>query len=547
MRITLLFLCGLFALTSFAQRRPGSALIQLAPHAKAEDLQNDFKTLAPEAKLKVKPLRSKGHGIYKMEWDEDFLPFGKLEKLLFEQETVLAWQPDYLISFRETQPNDPLFSAQWNLELIQASRAWDVTRGGLTAEGDTIVVAILDNGFDIAHQDLQGQLWTNWAEWYGQPGVDDDDNGYEDDLHGWDYNTNGPEYQVMSHGTSVAGIIGAKTNNEADMAGINWDVQLMLFGVQYTNDIVDAYYYVLDQRRLYEQTDGAEGAFVVVTNASLGIDETWCDAFPLWGEAYDSLGQQGILSVSAVSNDQVNVGLVGDLPSTCPSDFLITTTNTDRYDELLAAFGRPYVDLSAPSGVGSDGLPSLKPGNSTGNFGGSSGAAPQVAGAIALLYSLPSDTLIRELKAEPEQGALLIRDAILQSVHPLESLQGKVVSEGRLDMYQSILYLHTHVQQYPQDNPIQKYTGQTGWLEIFPNPARSGEEIHAYFGSENLDPVTFRFTDSVGKIIFEGEVQPPFFKQQYLAIPTQNLPNGLYLITLQQGPLRLTRKLVVVY
>ena len=545
MRITLLLLCGLLSLSSLAQRRPGSALVQLDAHEKAADLQKTLRLLVPEAKIEVKASRASKHGIYEMSWDEDFLPFGKLEELLSKQKSVLAWQGNYEVGFRQTEPDDPLFSGQWNLELIRAPRAWDFARGGLTAEGDTIVIAIIDNGFDIAHEDLQGQLWTNWAELGGQADFDDDGNGYEDDLHGWDYNNNGPEYQPLSHGTSVAGIIGARADNETDMAGINWNVQLMLFGIYESNEVVEAYYYILDQRRLYNQTDGAQGAFVVATNASFGIDATWCDDFPLWGAVYDSLGQEGVLSVSAVSNDDIDVGLVGDLPTTCPSEYLITTTNTDRYDQLLAAYGLPYVDLSAPSGVGSDGLPSLKPGNSTGSFGGSSGAAPQVAGAIGLLYSVSSDSLIRELKTEPAQSVLLLRDAILSSTHPLESLEGKVVSGGRLDLYGALLYLHAYVQEYPRPDPVQDYTAQTGWLSIFPNPARSGEEIRAYFGSENLDPVAFRLTDATGKLMFEGEVQPQAFAQQYLAIPTRNLPAGIYFITLRQGPLRLTKKLVV--
>ncbi len=548
MRFGLSFFCLFFPLLLFAQRRPGSALLQFQKGVDVQKARSLLALLMPEeakAELLASAKASAKRAVYRLEWNEEVLPYGKLENLLATRPEILAWQPDYRVRFREKEPDDPLFDAQWNLSLIRAAEMWDITTGGLTAEGDTIVVAIIDNGFDIAHQDLQQQLWTNEPEALGLPGVDDDANGYIDDLHGWDFNEDGPNYQVMSHGTSVAGIVGAQGNNKTDVAGINWSIQLMLFGAQYTNDIVDAYYYILDQRRKYNQTDGAEGAFVVSTNASFGIEETWCDAFPLWGAVYDSLGAEGILSVSAVTNDKVNVGLVGDIPATCPSDYLITTTNTDARDELLAGFGLPYVDLSAPSGVGSDGLPALKPGNDSGHFGGTSGACPQVTAAIALLYSLPSENLIRELKENPPNGALLLKEALLSTAAPLPDLQGRVVSEGRLDLYGSFLYLHAREQELEQPHALQIYTEQTAWIELFPNPVPTGLNMQAWFASKDLAPVFVRLTDLAGRVIFDLEVKLKPFQQQYFLLPTHNLSRGAYLITLHQGDLWLTRKIIV--
>ncbi len=547
MRPGFFFFCFLFPLLLFAQRRSGSALLQFRKGVSIEEAGRLLAARLPEAKakLRVSARASAKRGIYRLEWDEEALPFGKLKQVLAAQTEVLAWQPDYRIHFREKEPDDPLFASQWNLALIRAAEMWDVTTGGLTAAGDTIVVAVIDNGFDIAHEDLQSQLWTNWQEALGLPGVDDDANGYIDDLHGWDFNNDGPDYQVMSHGTSVAGIIGARGDNNTDVAGINWNIQLMLFGAQYTNDIVDAYYYILDQRRKYNQSGGAEGAFVVSTNASFGIEETWCDAFPLWGAVYDSLGAEGVLSISAVTNNKVNVGLVGDIPTTCPSDYLITTTNTDAQDQLLAGFGLPYVDLSAPSGVGSDGLPALKPGNESGHFGGTSGACPQVTAAVALLYSLPSEKLMQELKENPSEGALLLKEALLHTTTLLSDLQDRAVSGGRLDLYNSFLYLHARAQELNRADALQTFTGQTAWIVLFPNPVPVGLKLEAWFGSENLAPVFIRLTDLAGRMIFDLEVKPQPFEQQHFLLPTQNLPRGSYVLTLRQGAFRQTKKIVV--
>ncbi len=550
MRLGCIFFISVFLIPCLlsAQRMPGTVLVQMRDAMPEEKAQQRLCSALPvEADVYLAAVNnsSSKRGIYLLHWDEGEVPFGKFGSLLDAHPDVLLWQPEYWLGFRQTEPTDPLFAAQWNLEMIRMSRLWDVTTGGVTVEGDTIVVAIIDNGFDVGHQDLQGQLWVNRAELNGMPNEDDDGNGYVDDLHGWNFGQNSPEYQALSHGTSVAGIIGAVGNNDTDVAGINWDIRLMLFAVETASEVVDAYYYVLDQRRLYNQTAGAEGAFVVVTNASLGLSEAWCEDYPLWGAVYDSLGWEGVLSVSAVTNNQIDVSVLGDVPTTCPSDYLIATANTDRYDELLSSYGLPHVDLSAPAGVGADGLPALKPGDDTGTFGGSSGASPQVAATIALLYSLPSDSLIRYIKENLAEGALLMRDAVLQTTTPLESLQGKVVTGGRLDAYKAFLYLHARAQEYAQEDPLQTYTGQTGWVALFPNPLFTGQELQAWFSSENLDPIFIRISDMTGRELWAYEYRPAPFAQQYISIPAQNLPQGVYLLTLRQGDLRLTKKLVL--
>ncbi|MCC6818790.1 MAG: S8 family serine peptidase, partial [Bacteroidia bacterium] len=225
-------------------------------------------------------------------------------------------QEDNVVSMRTTTPNDTFFGQQWHLSLIKAVQAWDITRSGVNRRGDTIVVAVVDDGLHINHPDFQGNIWINYADTLGN-GVDDDGNGYIEDTYGWNFvgqnnDISDSLYYKAKHGTPVSGIIGARTNNITGVSGIMWNVKLMIvnitdtgrFPTTYQSDVIKAYSYILYQRRLYEQTNGQKGAFVTVVNSSWGIDGKKPNQAPLWCAFYDTMGAAGILNVSAVSNAQ---------------------------------------------------------------------------------------------------------------------------------------------------------------------------------------------------------------------------------------------------
>jgi subtilisin family serine protease len=140
-------------------------------------------------------------------------------------------------------PNDPEFNLQWGLTAVKAPDAWEITRGS-----DEVVIAVIDTGVDYRHPDLQANIWVNPAEAGGLEGVDDDDNGYVDDVYGWDFagsdgatdeiGDNNPD-DVDDHGTHVAGIIGGVTDNLTGIAGVCPRVKLMVLKVQgdQNNDI----------------------------------------------------------------------------------------------------------------------------------------------------------------------------------------------------------------------------------------------------------------------------------------------------------------------
>ena len=246
---------------------------------------------------------------------------------------VLAAQFNYEVQFRAL-PDDPEFERQWGLRTIGADRVWEISTGGRSARGDDIVVAVLDNGFDIDHEDVRDNIWVNRGEVPGD-GIDNDGNGLVDDVRGWNFIDTSAVHRVDQHGHSVAGIIGARGNNGIGVSGVNWNVRLMVLDIRFVDQIIAAYEYVFDQRDRYNKSRGREGAFVVATNASFGQSRTFCDEQPVWGGMYDLLGEAGILTAAGAANNAWDIEEEGDMPTTCPSDYLLAVLNTNQDDEAI--------------------------------------------------------------------------------------------------------------------------------------------------------------------------------------------------------------------
>ena len=364
-------------------------------------------------------------------------------RALQDDRRLKAAQFNHEVQARETLPNDPSLGQQWHHvepgdHDIDSDLAWDITTGGAASDGSRIVVAVLEGGgSNYNHVDLIDNHWVNDAEIPGN-GVDDDLNGFVDDYNGWNSGTNTDAIGAGGHGTSVSGMIGAAGDNGNGGVGVNWDVEIMQ--VDMGNGLRDAtviaaYNYPFEMRALYNESEGARGAFVVATNASWGIDLANPANYPVWCAYYDDLGAQGILNCGATANQQYNIDTQGDMPTGCSSPYMVAVTATDDNDvRTFSGYGATTIDLGAPGDAVY--LPSGSTGY--GNTSGTSFASPCVAGAIALVYSAPCPDLMELALSNPQAAADLVLGYILDGTDEVPNLIGETVTGGRLNVHNAL-------------------------------------------------------------------------------------------------------------
>ena len=356
---------------------------------------------------------------------------------------VIYAQADHYVTQRETKPDDAEFEQQWGMlnstkegADISATKAWDLGTGGTDRNGNDLVVAVVDGGMDIKHKDLAANVWVNKDEIEGD-GIDNDGNGYVDDVNGWNAYSDNGKIPAERHGTHVAGIIGAVGNNKSHVVGVNWKVKIMPVAASSskTSVITKGYGYVIAQKKLWIESNGKKGANIVATNSSFGVDYADCTSgdYPAWNDLYNEMGRLGILSAAATANLNIDVDAKGDVPTGCSSEFIIKVTNTDSADKKNsgAAYGKTMVELGAPGTQ----VHSTLPGDKTGKLTGTSMATPHVAGAVAFLHSVASEGLYSATRQDPAAGARAVKALMLEHVDKIEALEGKVVSGGRLNLF----------------------------------------------------------------------------------------------------------------
>jgi serine protease len=486
----LILLLGIFCQPFLsAQTHPvnyqgGSILVRLIPDAPPQAVVSAL----PNFKIKQSVSESLNIWLFTTnDANEDAQLFEHLQ-LLRQHPLVAHAQLNHQIQERQNiLPNDPQFSQQWQFQNngqtngtigadIGADAAWDISTGGITPDGDTIVVAVIDGAIHLNHADWGNNLWVNHDEIEGD-NLDNDNNGYTDDYRGWNVvlnDDNVSTYSSSLHGTSVSGLIGASGNNNIGVSGVNWQTKIMFVaatgvGGGNESDVLAAYEYVLKARKAYNQSQGASGAFVVAVNCSFGLDETQPYESPLWCAMLDSLGQQGIIIVGATANNPVNVDVVGDIPTACPSNFLLAVTSLDHNNlkGSNAGYGAVSIDLGA---YGVD-VFTLKSGSTWyGQSTGTSFAAPQVSGAIGLLYSAPCPNLIALTKANPAAGATWARNILLESLQPTPSLEGITAYAGRLHIGDMMTHYEQQCESCPvpywlNTNTIDSNSVQLFWIE----------------------------------------------------------------------------------
>ncbi len=313
-------------------------------------------------------------------------------------------EPDYVRHFSSV-PNDPMYGNLWGMPKISMPDAWDLSTGD-----SDIVVAVIDTGMDMDHPDLLANLWSNSIEIPGD-GVDNDGNGYIDDINGWDFvsGDDDPE-DGDGHGTHCAGTIGAVGNNANQVVGVCWTVSIMPLRVGTGLGLLDSD--IVDGIR-YAARNGAK----VLSNSygGPGFSQTIYDAI-------EYANDQGCIFVAAAGNDASDNDLLPQYPASYELPNVIAVAATDEDDNLasFSNFGATSVDLAAP-GVN---IVSTYLDGGTETLQGTSMACPHVAGAMALLASANEGV-------EPAEA----KQILLDSVDEVASLDGKVVTGGRLNVF----------------------------------------------------------------------------------------------------------------
>ena len=289
-------------------------------------------------------------------------------------------EPDFIIKV-DGIPNDQCFGEQWALNNtgqnggtpdidIDAPEAWEITTGDTN-----IVVGVIDTGIDYLHPDLTANIWTNWDEISGN-GIDDDNNGYIDDIHGWDfYNNDNNPMDDNGHGTHVSGIIGAVGNNGIGIAGVAWNVKLMALkflgsdGSGQTSAAVSSIEYA--------NANGAK-----ITNNSWSDGEYFDPALL---DAVYTADTAGVLFIASAGNDGKDNDIIPNYPSDIDLGNVISVASNYRHGELsvFSNWGIGSVDIYAPG----EEIKSTIQGSNYAMMSGTSMAAPHIAGIAALIWS----------------------------------------------------------------------------------------------------------------------------------------------------------------
>ncbi|MCF3620233.1 S8 family serine peptidase [Planktothrix agardhii] len=390
------------------------------------------------------------------------IPSGTVEKIIstYKNDPRFEYiEPDYIITLEDvekpssatessekitpqaTTPNDPGYPQLWGLNNIgqsggtadadiDAPEAWDIQKGN-----QNLVIGVIDTGVDYNHPDLSANIWTNPGEIAGD-GIDNDSNGYIDDVRGWDfaYNDNNP-MDVHGHGTHVAGTIAGKGNNGVGVTGVAWNAKIM--PLKFLND-------------------SGSGS---TSNAILAINYATAKGVKLtnnsWGgggysqalyDAINTAGQQGALFIASAGNESNNNDANPAYPASYNLSNIISVASTTRTDGLsyFSNYGATTVDLGAP---GSD-IYSAWPNSSYNTISGTSMASPHVTGAAALLWS-----------QNPTWTAQQVKNKLMQTTDPISALSGKTVTGGRLNINNALASSDTTPPTASSFSPTDNATG----------------------------------------------------------------------------------------
>lgn len=412
-------LCGaVYAADTQAEVVPGEFVV------KAKSLHK-FKSMSAPAMLGAESIRqiSSKQSLFLVKRNILERTENALQALNANPNVELA-EPNYIYRINRT-PNDPKLGDLWGLKNsaqkggrlgmdIGAENAWEIETGSTN-----VVVAVIDTGLDYTHPDLAENIWTNAAELNGLAGVDDDKNGFIDDIHGYDFaNNDGDPMDDHGHGTHVSGTIGAKGDDGKGIVGVSWNVRIM--GVKFLSaegsgtleDAIKAIDYATQNGAMIESNSWGGGGFT-----------------QLLKESIERARDKNVVFVAAAGNDTNNNDVNPSYPASYQVDNVISVAALGNNGQLasFSSYGRTSVHVAAP-GVGvTSSVPKATDASGYATWSGTSMATPHASGIAALL-----------LAHEPNLTYAEVKQRLIQSCRPLGGLRMKAACGGMVDAYYAL-------------------------------------------------------------------------------------------------------------
>jgi subtilisin family serine protease len=442
-----------------------------------------------------------------LELDRTSLPVAQAVAAARRQHGVLAAEADCRVHIDQV-PNDPDLAQEWGLRNtgqtggttgadIDAATAWDVR-----TDASSVTVAVIDTGMQLNHPDLAANLWTNPGEIVGN-GIDDDNNGYVDDVHGWDFvNQDANPTDDNGHGTHVSGTIGARGDNGVGVTGVAWRVKLMplkAFNASGQGQ-VSAIIAALD----YAVANGAK----ISNNSYSGpeFDRAEYDAFAAAGAA-------GHLAIAAAGNDGVSNDEHPHYPASYRLDTVVSVAATNDSDALssFSDFGTIKVDVAAPG----EAIYSTWLGSGYQTLSGTSMATPHVVGVAALVAA-----------EHPAWTALEIRDRILGTTRPVAGLADKTWTGGVIDAGIALSNAVTDLPPAPPPPTPQVFVATN---DPAPTPAPVAPPAPPVFPTADVIESTENDVGFAPKIALDGSGHPNIaYAKAYDGVQLLTLANGTW-------------------